>query len=81
MKFMVSVDGMSAPRREHDDLGQALAEAKRLSESPSTFGRSIRVLQEVAIVHNRSPHFLSNLQLLDPNQLIKAGDLWSLIHK
>jgi hypothetical protein len=80
-KFMVSVDGGSAPRHEHLSFGEALTEAHRLSRIPATYAKKIRILKEVAVVSNISQGFLSNLQILDRSQLISVGELLDLIGK
>lgn len=45
--YMVSVDGNSAPKKVHDTLAEAKAEAERIS--PSQSGKTIRILYFVAV--------------------------------
>lgn len=78
--FMVSVDGTAAPSREHASFSLALTEGLRLSRSPSTHRRKIRILREVAVIDNVSPSFISNLKILDRAQLISVGELLDLIN-
>jgi REP element-mobilizing transposase RayT len=45
--YMVSVDGNSAPKKVHDTIEEAKAEAERIS--PSQSGKTIRILYFVAV--------------------------------
>lgn len=80
MAFLVSIDGMRAPEHEHDSFEKALKEAARLSRNPGTFKRKIRVLKEVAAINNINNRLLSNLQILDRNQLITVGEMLDIIN-
>lgn len=47
-RYMVSVDGQSAPTHEHATVKSAIAEAQRVGAQPTNVTRTVRVLQVVA---------------------------------
>ena len=47
-RYMVSVDGRTAPTKEHDTVESAIAEAQRVAMQPANLSRTVRVLQVVA---------------------------------